>query len=355
MFALGQGSYVGIAQQAGPTGWGGALVATGLKTFPNLGGDVLSPVAGNAARRSIVTPMPRASQIYKTVDLVECQFNFEVVTDPTAFKPLLLAALGKRVRSGITPDFVDTYTVVSPKFDFAADLDPTFYDHTLSFHAFLSPDGTSIAGSRFSVKDLIVTQFEWSGENNAATVMTFQGTGRTLAASASTVIFADQAGSLLSWDRAASATPAGLYMDVANPPTTAWKVRTFRFVLAQPHTFETGLGAAAGAEMFTPFRTNPPTAQLSWETFYEDVAGTDPAQNMVDFIARTAQGVIINYRVSVQNYVKLAAHGAVDPGFLNNPKIGWGPNGAVSFGAQLDIFPDATADLFLELGSSSGT
>ena len=75
MFPLGQGSYVGIAQQAGPIGWGGTLVASGLKTFPNLGGDVMSPVAGWADRRSIVTPIVRASQKYQTVDLVPIQLS----------------------------------------------------------------------------------------------------------------------------------------------------------------------------------------------------------------------------------------------------------------------------------------
>src|SRR5262245_9712793 len=101
-FGLGQGSFVGIAQQAGPVGWGGSVVNTGLKTFPNLGGTVLAPTAGWAPRKSITgsNPFPKGSQLYQTVSLVQVGFNFEVVTDPTAYKPLLLAAFGRRDHTG---------------------------------------------------------------------------------------------------------------------------------------------------------------------------------------------------------------------------------------------------------------
>jgi len=203
---------------------------------------------------------------------------------------------------------------------------------------------------------VIITNFEWAGEANAATTMTFQGTGRNLAASASTVAFADQAGGILSWDRAYDATPGGLFMDTASPPTTEWKIRNFRFTLAQPHTFETGLGSLAGAALFTPFRTSSATAVLAWETFYEDITtNKDPAQNMADYIANTAQGVIINYRISGTEYISLNCHGTVDPNYINNPKIGWSPNGAVRFGAELLILPDVISDLSMTMGTTSGT
>jgi hypothetical protein len=244
--------------------------------------------------------------------------------------------------------------VVSPKFDSAADSDPTFYDHTLTYHVILT-DGTTVV-DKLSVKDVIITSFKWSGENNSTTTMAFEGTGRTLAASGiGSPAFTDQAGTLMSWGYAANATPGGLYMDTASPPVTLWKVRKFDFTLSQPHTFETGLGATAGGEMFTPFRTSPPTAVLNWETFYEDVTGKDPVQNMADYIAGTRQGVIVNYRLDAQNYIRLSGHGSVDPAIVNSPKIDFGSQGAVTFGASLEIFPDTVTDLAMDLGSSSAT
>src|SRR6185503_774703 len=98
VFPNGQGSYVGIAQQVGPVGWGGSLVTTGLKTFPNLsGGAVVSPVAGRKRRRSVSTAMARASQTYPSMSLVNVAWQTEYVHDPTAWKPLFLWVFGKRV------------------------------------------------------------------------------------------------------------------------------------------------------------------------------------------------------------------------------------------------------------------
>jgi hypothetical protein len=297
--------------------------------------------------------MARASQTYPSMSLVNVAWQTEYVHDPTAWKPLFLWVFGKRVFTGASP-FVDTFTVTNPAFDAAADSSPTFYNHSLSFHAFVS-DGTNYAG-KHSVKDLVCTNFEWAGEADGATTVSFQGTGRTFADSASVVAFADQAGSIMSWNQGVAGANSGIYVDTASPPTTPLVCRNFRVSLSRPHDFHAALGAAAGAEMRTPVPTDLPTGRVHFAMDYEDLTtGTDAPTVASAFAASTAQGVKIRYYVSTSEYIEFACHGSVDPAFINNPSISWGPAGPVGFEFDLDLYPDTISDLRLEMGTSSGT
>lgn len=354
VFANGQGSYVGIAQKASPVGWGGSVVNTGLKTFPNLSGSpVVSAVQGKARRKSVTTAMARASQTYPTMSMANVAWATEYVHSPTDWKPLFMWAFGKRVFTGAGP-FVDTFTVTNPAFDSAADSSPTFYNHSISFHAFLT-DGTNVAGKHV-VDDVVCTQFQWEGKANEATTVSFQGTGRNLGDSASVVAFTDQAGSIMSWKQAEAGANSGIYVDTASPPTTALVCDSFRFTLNRPHLFDPQLGAAAGNTMRVPVMSDLPTATLHLAMAYEDLTtGTDAPSIMSAFAASTNYGVLLTYYVSTSEYLQLKAHGSVDPAVINNPQISWGAQGRAQFAFDLDIYPDTISDLALIMGTSSGT
>lgn len=356
VFPNGQGAYVGVAQQAS---WGSSTVNTGLKTFPNLSGDVLAGQLGKAARRSISTAMPSILQTYKTMSMTPVTLSFEFVADDTAYKPLMVAAWGKRVVSLISgADYKDTYTVNNPIVDGGTDGAPTFYNHSLSFHAFLSDGSTAVSGiPKFVAKDVVFTQFEMAGEANGAITMAFQGIGTSVAASSSTVVYTDQAGKIASWNDAINATPKGIFLDGNNPPTTGCVIRSFRFTLSNPQDFHPRLGAASGSEISPPFRNGPTTARLSVVMdFTDETSGTDALQIMTDFIAGTNKNTQISYYPDIDNFIQLNAFGATAPGALNNPRINWGGNGGpVGFQFDMDIYPASVADLSLVMATASNT
>lgn len=355
VYANGPGSYVGIAQKASPTGWGGSVVNTGLKTFPNLsGGPVVSPVQGKALRRSVATPMGRASQTYQTMNVANIAWATEYVHDPTAWKPLFLWVFGKRVNSGANP-YVDTFTVTNPGHDAGTDSGSTFYNHSASFHAFLT-DGTNVAGKHV-VDDAVCTQFQWEGVANGATTVSFQGVGRNFGDSGSSVAFTDQAGSILSHKNVEAGANSGIYVDTNSPPTTALVCDSFRFTFARPMDVSAQLGAASGNTMRNPTPSNSPacTGQLHLAMAYEDLTtGTDAKQVLTDFAAGTNYGVLLTYYISPTEYLQVKCHGAVDPGVLNNPQVAWGPSGRATLEFDIDLYPDTlSTDFAFIMGTSS--
>lgn len=349
----GQGSFTAVAQQ---TAWGGSIVTTGLKTFPNLGGDTLTGQAGIAARQSIATAMPSIDQTYGTMSLIPVGLNFEFVADDTAYKPLLLAAFGKRVVSLISgSDYKDNYYVQNPPVDGGTDSAPNFFNHSLSWHEILSDGSTVVA--KYQVGSVVITQFELAGEANGTLKMTFQGTGTALAASSwGSPVFTDQAGKIPSWNDAIFASPKGIFLDSANPPTTQYIMRSFRFVLNTPIDFHPRLGAAAAGEIAPPTRAGIPTARISvTQDFTDETSGADAVSIMTDFIARTRRGIQISYYPDIDNYIKLNAFGATAPLGINNAKINRGNNGPVGFTVDYDVYPKVITDLSLELATASNT
>jgi hypothetical protein len=342
-YGQGAASYVGLAQKASPTGYGGTLVSAGLKTYPNLGGDVIGATAGFGARQSIATPIVLGSQTYKTVDQSTVGLSFEFVTDDAQHIDLMTAAWGKRVHGSN----IDTYTISQPLYDAAADSSPTFYNHCLSWHEFIT-DG-SANQSKWCVDDVVLTSFSLRGVNNGTITCTVGGIARKFAASTSTVTYTDSAGTLLNWAHAADT----LLVGTANPPTTKMVCREFTFTLNQPHSIAAALGAATGSEMRPPVRSGPATASLAVTMDFEDHAGYDAVQALTDFAAATANNVKLTYNGGTNKTMVIQCMSSTAGAKWNEPKVNWSNTGPVTFTGTIEMNPGATADLALVLGTAT--
>jgi hypothetical protein len=348
---IGYASYVSYIQQAAF-----GTVGTPTVTAAHLrSGEIFSPRQTKNPRVTTTSVMPKASQTWTTMGLVDVNAEFEFVGTGShaEFNPILQAAFGKRLRAAAAADFTHTYTVNNPPVDGGTDGTPAgaFYNHALTMRQTVH-DGTN-AVATYVVQDICISRFTMTMEANALLRFGVQGVGQKMAASTATA-FSDITGTTFSWIHAIAGANSGLYVGAANPPTTAVLVKRATFTLDNNLRFEPFLGAASGLELKLPTRNGFPTARLDLEMDFEDTAGTDAVVLMTDYLAGTDQNISIKYYVGAANYVSLLASAATKPAIINNPRPVVNADGPVGFTVGFDIYPEAAAtDLTLVVMSDT--
>lgn len=347
---IGYASYVSYIQQ---TAFGSvgtpSVTAAHLRT-----GEIFAPRQTKNPRVTTTSVMPKASQTWTTMGLVDVNAEFEFVgtTDHAAFAPLLTGAWGQRVRAASASDFTHTYTVINPPVDAGTDGTPAgyFYNHGLTMRQTIHDGTTAVA--TYVVQDICINRLTITMEANQLLRFGVQGTGQKMASSTATS-FSDVTGTTFSWIHAIAGANSGLYVGVADPPTTAVLAKRVVFTLENNLRYEPFLGAASGLELKLPTRNGFPTARIEYEMDFEDTSGTDAVQLMTDYLAGTNQNFSVKYYVAASNYVELKCTGSVDSGVIDTPRPVVNSDGAVGFNFALNLYPDTTSNLSMVVMSDT--
>lgn len=336
---IGYESYVAYIMQ---TAFGSVGVPT-ITASHLRSGPVFTPRQSQQPRQTTTQAMQRASQLWRTMGLVDWSLRFEVIGNDTVWLPLWTAAFGKRVNSGAGP-FIKTYTVQNPPVDGGTDGSPAsnFYNHSLSIRHTITGVAT------YLVQDCCVNRFQLIMEANRPLEFEMSGVGQKQAVS-SPISFVDVSGTLATWEHAYATANGGLYVGSANPPTTAIVPRRVTFTLDNNLRFEPFLGSPTGQELKLPTRAGFPTARLEFDMDFDDVSATDGVSIMADYLTTppTNENIRIEYFIDANNSYELKATGAVKPGVIDQPQIKVDNDGVVGFTFGLNVFPDALADLSL--------
>lgn len=335
--AIGYESQVAFGMQ---TAFG--AVATPTITASHLrAGPIFSPRQAQMPRQTTAATMPRASQLWRTMGLVDFSTRFEMIFNDTVWRPLFTAAFKKRV-SGTGP-FIHTYTVNNPPIDGGVDNTPpnNFYDHGLTIRH------TLLNVATFVVQDCCVDRFQMVMEANKPLEFELSGVGQKMAVS-SPISFVDVAGTLATWEHLYATANSGLYVGAANPPTTAIVPNKCTFALDNKLRFAPFLGTPTGLELKLPVRTDYPTARFEFDMDFDDVSATDAVSLMTDYLTLPTpinENLQATYYVDATHSIQLKATGSVKPGVIDQPSIKVDNNGPVGFGFGLNIFPDTIGDL----------
>lgn len=337
--AIGAASFIAVGQQ---TVFG--TVQTTLVTMAHIRtGSVLTFPQSKRPRQTTSSIMPKASQTYDAFKRANFDVQLELVPHDTAFLPLLLAAWGRRLKTGAGPPFIHTYTLWNAPVDGGTDGTPTgtFYNHSLTVREILG-DGVNTLSPRV-VQDICVDKFTLTMEQDAQVKMQFSGTGQKHAAS-SAPSFVDVSGAPFFATEANATGNSGVYVGTANPPTTALLAKRVIYTMNNNMRYIPFLGATAGADLKTPTRAAYPDAQFQIEMDYEDTSGTDAVQLMTDFIAGTQQNVRIEYYRDANNSIELIASGATKPCVIDDPRPVYNGEGVVGFNFNLLVYPELIGD-----------
>jgi hypothetical protein len=285
--------------------------------------------------------MPRADQLWKTMGLVDFDVTFEYVANDTAFLPLLTGAFSKRIKSAGPAPFTHTYVMVDP-FVGPADAGSNFYNHGLTVREIVH-DGTTDIAPRV-VQDICINRFVLTMEANERLRYQMTGTGQKHLAS-SAPAFSQPTGTVLAWPHAyTTGSNGGVYVGVANPPSTPIVCRRAVVTVDNNLAFDPALSTASGEELAVPARAGWPSVSADFEMWAEDAAsGTDMVSIFTDFAAETKQNMRAEYYVDANNSLEFIAGATNDIGVIRDPKPVYAGPGKVGFTFGLDFYPIAAA------------
>lgn len=351
--AVGYESYVAYGMQ---TAWNTPITPT-ITAAHMRTGPVFRPRNSQQPRVTTIQVMPRASQLWDTMDLVDFSLRFEYIANDTAFLPLLTSAFGKRIKTGASAPFTHEYILVNPPVDpSTADAGGSFYNRALTIRHTLTGVAT------YLVQDCCIDQFSLIMEANAPLFFECSGVGQNLASS-SPVSFSDVTGTVLTWAHAIKGTNSGIYVGATNPPalngTEYMVLKRSTFTLNNNLRFEPFLGAASGQELKKPHRNGFPTAQTSFEGDFEDEASvTDAVQILTDYIGSVEKNFRAVYYLDANNSLEMLVSGSTKPGVIDSPQINVGNEGVVGFTFNLNHYPDTmdgTTSSNMKLIQKTGT
>lgn len=303
-------------------------------------GSIFSLRQANQPRTTTSAIMPKASQLWQTLALVDFDATWEYVFNDTALLPLFTAAFGRRLKTGGGAPFTYNYTLWNPPVDGGTDGTPsgTVYNHALTVREIVS-DGVSTFSPRV-VQDICINRFVLTMNANEQLRFQMTGTGQKHAASTAPG-FTDISGTTASYIHANSTANSGLFIGTANPPTTQFMAKSVVFTLENNLRYEPFLGATAGQDLKLPTRAGWPSAQFAVTADFEDVAtGFDAVQAYTDFIANTKNNFRIEYYETANSSLELLATSSTGINVLDDLKPVYQGEGVVGFTFNLNVFPN---------------
>lgn len=304
-------------------------------------GTVLSPRQGEQPRLTTGSIMPRSSQYWTAMALVDMEVGFEYVFHDTAWLPWLTASWGKRIKTGASAPFNYQFLLNDPPVDpSTADSGGTAYNRGLTIKQTLH-DGTA-ALATIQAKDVCINTFTMEMPANDSMKIRFTGTGQNYTTS-SAETFTDVAGTTAAWNHAIQSANGGLYVGTATPPATAVLARNVTFTLDNNLRYEPFLGAAAGNELSVPHRAGFPSARFDFEMDFENTTGKDAVDLITDYVNKTRQNCKIEYYLSANESVEIILTGSTDGGIVDSPKPVLQNEGVAGFTFTLICAPDEMA------------
>jgi hypothetical protein len=300
-------------------------------------GSLFSVRNANQPRTTTAAIMPKASQLWQTLALVDFDVTMEYVFNDTALLPLFTAAFGRRVKTGGGAPFNYCYTLWNPPVDGGTDAAGTVYNHGLTVREIVS-DGVNAMSPRV-VQDICINTFVMTMNANEQLRFQLTGTGQKHLTS-SAPSFTDITGTTASYIHANSTANSGLKIGTANPPTTDALVKSVVFTLANNNRYDSFLGAATGLDLKLPTRAGWPSAQFAVTMDFEDTAGFDAVQAFTDFLAATKENFRIEYYVDANNSLELLATSSTGINVIDDLKPVYNGEGAVALSFKLNCFPN---------------